>query len=198
MRVVASIEVEVEQAFLDLLSPGEVVFDVGANIGWFSLLAARRVNPAGHVVAFEPSLENAACVQRNAVSNGLGNVTVIPAAVSDRDGWVSFDANSSLKGKLSDEGQAIVPAVSLDSWLDGREPPSVVKIDVEGAEIQVLRGMAGILKSVKPTLIIELHGTNGHVADLLDQAGYTHRPIDHPATTRDAPWWVHILASPGS
>jgi hypothetical protein len=54
--------------------------------------------------------------------------------------------------------------------------------------------MRQTLNTHKPALIIELHDTNAEVADLLDEAGYRHQPIDHDASTRDAPWWVHVLA----
>lgn len=198
LRLVSSIEGEVESALLDLLHPGATVFDIGANIGWFSLLAARRVGPAGRVIAFEPSIPNAAMAKRNAAVNHLQNLTVVPAAVGDRDGWASFSADSSLKGKVTDDGEVIVPILSLDSWLveTGEAPPDVLKIDVESAEASVLRGMSETMRAAKLTLIIELHGTNDEVADLLDAAGYTHHPIDHAAPTRDAPWWVHVLARP--
>jgi FkbM family methyltransferase len=198
LRLLSSVEPEVESTLLGLLEPGETVFDVGANIGWFSLLAARKVGPSGRVVAFEPSIANAAYCKRNAASNGFANITVIPAAVGDRDGWASFAAGSSLKGRLSDEGGDEVPIISLDTWLTatGQAPPQLIKLDIEGAEGAALRGMSETLRAERPALIIELHDTNAEVADLLDAAGYEHRPIDHDGSTRDAPWWVHVLAMP--
>ncbi len=198
LRLISTIEGEVESALLGLLRPGETVYDVGANIGWFTLLAARQVGPSGRVVAFEPSLANAAYCKSNAAGNGLGNITVIPAAVGDRDGWASFADDTSLKGRLSDEGGDEVPILSLDTWLSetGQAPPQVIKMDIEGAECAALRGMGETLRTRRPTLIIELHGTNAEVADLLDAAGYEHRPIDHGGSTRNAPWWVHVLATP--
>ena len=132
------------------------MYDLGANIGWYSLLAARVVGPRGSVLAFEPSLENALLAQQNATVNGLDNITVVAAALTDRDGWVAFLQRGSLEGRLekddSDaqaerrarqrirfEGRTLVPITSLDSWLaqTGEPPPSVVKIDVEGAEVGV-------------------------------------------------------------
>jgi FkbM family methyltransferase len=214
-RVLRTCERDVERTFLGLLSPGDVVYDIGANIGWYTLLAARRVGPAGRVLAFEPSLANARYVQRNAASNGLANVTVVPAAVTDRDGWATFLDNGSLEGRLEkddDDAQAArraargrkshgtlpVPVLALDTWIaaTGQAPPSVVKIDVEGAEIGALRGMGETLRSAGPTLVIELHATRTAVADLLDEAGYDHRPIERDVPTREAPGWAHLLASP--
>jgi FkbM family methyltransferase len=214
-RAVSRAEVPVEEAFLSLLSVGSVVYDVGANIGWYSLLAARAVGPEGKVVAFEPSVRNAAVIQENAATNGLSNITPIPAAVTDEDGWATFLDQGSLEGRLNKDdtetqarrrerhrreplGSFVVPVLSLDSWIpgSGMAPPNVVKIDVEGAEVGVIRGMAQTLRSSGPTLIIELHGTQSEVADALDAVGYDHAPIDADASTRDAPWWAHILARP--
>lgn len=198
MRIVATVERDVEDVFIGLLQPGNVVYDIGANIGWYTLLAGRQVGPSGSVIAFEPMSTNAIYLRRNAVSNNLDNITIIPSAVGDRNGWATFSAGSSLGGKLSDNGSLAVPILSLDSWIaeTGQRPPQVLKIDVEGAEGSVLRGMFETLRAAQPTLIIELHGTNAEVADLLERAGYTHHPVDHEASTRNAPWWVHVLARP--
>jgi FkbM family methyltransferase len=200
-----------------MVRAGDVVYDVGANIGWYSLLAARGVGANGEVVAFEPSIVNAACVQENAATNGMGNVTVIPAAVTDRDGWAVFLDRGSLEGRLekndtqaqaerrakrdqSHKGASVVPVLTLDSWIaeTSTRPPSIVKIDVEGAELGVLQGMLETLRSAKPVLIVELHGTRDEVADFLDGVGYEHSPIEVDAPTRQAPWWVHLLARPAT
>ncbi|MCW2969034.1 MAG: FkbM family methyltransferase [Solirubrobacterales bacterium] len=217
MRVAGRGEPQVEQAYLELLRPGDVVYDVGANIGWYSLLAARVVGPAGRVLAFEPSLENALFAQQNAAVNGLDNITVVPAALTDRDGWMTFLQGGSVEGRLEKddsaaqaerrasrnmrfEGRTQVPVTTLDSWLaqTGEPPPSVVKIDVEGAEVGVLRGMEQTLRGAGPTLIIELHGTRDEVADQLDHSGYEHFTIERDVPTRQAPWWAHVLARPSS
>jgi FkbM family methyltransferase len=215
-RVFGGGEPLVEKAFLELLQPGDVVFDIGANIGWFSILAARRVG-AGQVLAFEPEVENAALTQRNADRNRLANVTVVAAAVTDRDGWARFLSKSSLKGRLDKDDDATqaarraaheqrvkrtvpVPVLSLDRWLEQTQEaaPQLIKIDVEGAEIGALRGMQETLRSAKPTLIIELHGTRDAVLDLLDSFDYEHSAIEVDTPTREAPNWVHVLARPRS
>ncbi len=214
MRAVARGEPGVEDTFLALLHPGDVVYDIGANIGWYSLLAARVVGPAGKIIAFEPRVLNAATVQENAAINRLANVTVIPAAVTDQDGWATFLDQGSLQGRLgkddteaqarrraskrSKHSYSVVPVLTLDSWIAeaDQKPPSVVKIDVEGAEVGVVRGMTETLRSARPTLIIELHGTSTEVADVLDSVGYLHAPIEADVPTREAPYWAHILARP--
>ncbi|HXB65451.1 MAG TPA: FkbM family methyltransferase [Solirubrobacteraceae bacterium] len=213
-RAVARVEPQVEDTLLGLLGPGAVFYDIGANVGWYSLLAARAVGAAGRVVAFEPAVANAALLQHNVAANQLSNVTTITAAVTDRGGWATFLYGGSLEGRLSkndNEAQAqrraarktpkrssIVPILALDAWLAETEqpPPSVVKIDVEGAEVGVLRGMAGTLRGARPTLLIELHNTRAEVADVLDELGYEHAPIESDASTREGPWWAHVLARP--
>lgn len=214
-RAVSRVEPQVEDALLTLLSPGDVFYDVGANIGWYTMLAARAVGPAGRVVAFEPSLHNAALLQQNVATNGLADMTtIVPAAATDQSGWAQFLDGGSLEGRLSKddcEAQArrraqrkaptrssFVPVLTLDAWIAETEqpPPSLLKIDVEGAEVGVLRGMAETLRTGKPTLIIELHNTRAEVADLLDDIGYEHAPIESGACTREGPWWAHVLARP--
>jgi FkbM family methyltransferase len=213
-RAISRVEPQVEDTLLSLLSPGDVFYDVGANVGWYSLLAARTVGSTGKVVAFEPSVSNAALLQENITANRLTNVTTIAAAVTDQNGWATFLYGGSLEGRLSKddcEAQAerragrktpkrssVVPILALDSWLAATEqpPPNVLKIDVEGAEVGVLRGMAQTLRSAKPALIIELHNTRAEVADLLDECGYEHAPIESDAPTREGPWWAHVLARP--
>jgi len=214
-RVVGRGEPAVEQAFLELTHPGDVIFDIGANIGWYSLLAARRVGATGRVVAFEPDVGNAALIQQNAASNRLTNVVVVPAAVSDQDGWATFLDKGSLQGRLDKDdddaqrerrasqdqkvkGAVPVPVLSLDGWIAqaGLPSPSLIKIDIEGGEIGALRGMQNTLRVTGPTLIIELHGTRDAVLDLLDGFDYEHRPIEVDVPTREAPWWAHVLAQP--
>jgi FkbM family methyltransferase len=215
IQIVSSTEAEVENAFLGLLNPGDVVYDIGANIGWYSLLAAKRVGPAGKVVAFEPSPVNVAHISENAAGNGFRNVMTIPMAVTDQNGWATFLQKGSLEGRLDRDdtaaqaarraarkhrygSTALVPVVALDTWIaeTGYQPPDVLKIDVEGAEVGVLRGMTHTLQSAKPKLIIELHDTREEVADLLDSVGYQHTVIESDAPTRQAPWWAHVLAQP--
>jgi len=214
-RVIGRGEPAVERKLLEIVRPGDVVFDIGANIGWYTLLAGRRVGAAGRVVAFEPDLENAALVQRNAASNRLANVTVIAAAVTDQDGWATFLNRGSLEGRLGGEedggqdtsngaraqrvrGTVPVPVVSLDTWIEQAQqpPPRLIKIDIEGGEIGALRGMEQTLRSAGPTLIIELHGTREAVLDQLDSYGYEHATIERDVPTREAPWWAHVLAWP--
>jgi FkbM family methyltransferase len=213
-RIVRVIEGEAEDSFLEHVHYGDVVYDLGANIGWYSLLAARRVGPGGHVIAFEPSITNAAYVAWNAAANSFPNVSVVAAAVSDRDGWAVFLDKGPLMSRLDkddDEAQArrraargaavrarrIVPVLSLDTWIAQAEqpPPTLIKIDIEGAEIGALRGMSETLRSARPTLIIELHGTRRAVIELLDGFDYEYRAIERDVPLSES-WRTHLLAQP--
>jgi FkbM family methyltransferase len=215
-RAFAPVEQSVENAIIERLHVGDVFYDIGANIGWYSLLAARIVGPRGRVIAFEPSIDNAALVQHNAAVNHFANVTTVCAALTDEDRWMTFLDTGNLQGRLDkDDSHAHgerhakaerkpvkrripVPVAKLDSWLaqTGQPAPTLVKIDVEGAEAGVLRGMQRTLAHARPTLVIELHGTREQVADELDAAGYQHAPIQANVPTREAPPLGHLLARP--
>nr|WP_281386461.1 FkbM family methyltransferase [Jiangella mangrovi] len=150
------------------MSPGDVFYDIGANIGFFALLAAREVGPDGAAYAFEAVAEIAAAAERNAALNDLRNVTVVTAAVSDTDGTAELlltthPGGATLAGGQTPpdlRGRRAVDTVRLDTLLaqDRVRPPKVVKIDVEGAEAAVLAGMAGILETHRPALICEFDG----------------------------------------
>jgi FkbM family methyltransferase len=164
---------------------GGVVYDIGANVGFFTLLTSRLVGPAGSVYAFEPLPANLELLRRHLALNRSANVTVFAAAASDRDGHARFEGAGST-GRLSAEengeaGDREVPTVRLDGLVARGElkPPAVVKLDVEGAELAVLQGMETLLATVRPILLVEFHGRwIGNVdvdtacRELLKRSGY--------------------------
>ena len=174
-------EPAVARAIADAAKPGMRCADVGANIGYFSLLLARCTAPGGTVVAFEAHPENAARARRNVTLNGLdATVVVEEAAVAERRGTAVLHSGPtttefSIVGGGGDE--LSVPTVSLDDYFAGTRL-DLVKIDVEGAEELVLRGMTRLLAEERPTLLIELHGGQPGARALLEQAGYAIEPID--------------------
>ncbi|PZF79909.1 FkbM family methyltransferase [Jiangella anatolica] len=161
-------ELPVQSAIDELLSPGDVFYDVGANVGFFALLAARKVGPDGAAYAFEAVAELAEAIGRNAALNDLGNVTVIASAVSDTDGsaellLTTHPGGATLAGGQTPpdlRGRRRVDTVRLDTLVaQGRiRPPRVVKIDVEGAEPAVLAGMTQLLAAHRPALVCEFDG----------------------------------------
>lgn len=200
-------EQHVQDTLANVTPTGGVVYDIGANVGFFTLLASRLVGPSGAVVAFEPVRENVRVLERNLQMNPSTNVRVRPEAVGDRPGEAELvNADNSVAARLrgpGDEADAIVtrvPVVSLDDLVrDGViPPPDVVKVDVEGAEVSVLRGMASILHEMAPTIVCETHGTLAAVVRELDAAGYEVTCLEGPLHSNELPWNAHLLARPYS
>lgn len=140
-----------------LLQPGDVFVDVGAHVGWFTTVAARRVGSRGQVIACEPYPENAAALRENLALNGMHDVRVIEAALSDRPGTLRLRKGSDSGGVTALEwcagGEAEVPMTTLDETTSAIVAIKLVKIDVEGWEAHVLRGAAETLKRTANVLI---------------------------------------------
>jgi FkbM family methyltransferase len=170
-----------EQALLGrLLKPGMVFYDIGANIGFYSTLAAGLVTATGRVCAFEPFPESARLCRKNALSNGFAQVTVVEAAVGAENARVTLSlGEGSAMHKVAKGGPGIeVPVVAIDSWRreTGAPAPQVVMIDVEGAEIEVMRGMLTTIKDSLPVLLVEVHWLGESFVDFvrlqLEPLGY--------------------------
>jgi FkbM family methyltransferase len=177
-----SYEYEKRRAFEAAVTPGSVVFDIGAHAGFYTLLASELVGDAGKVVAFEPLPRNLAFLRSHLELNAVSNVEVIAAAVSDLDGFAGFqEGPDSSTGFISLSGAGQVAAVSLDALVEqgGIPSPDFLKIDVEGAEMLVLRGSRRILEEGKPTLFLATHGKDIHFrcCDFLQSLGYVLEPI---------------------
>jgi FkbM family methyltransferase len=142
-----------------------VVYDVGANVGYYSVLASRVLGSSGQVIAFEPDPQNIAFLRRHLEMNGIENVQVVEAAVSDCCGEAMFQQEASrYMGALSQSGTLPVRILSLDELISSGElpPPDVIKIDVEGAEQQVLLGAEQTLRPKHPLLFVATHTTAMH------------------------------------
>ena len=179
-------EPELEQAIRRFASSGSVAYDLGANVGYSTLLLARAVGTAGHVFAFEPLTQNLDRLQGAIARNGLDAwITIVPSAVGAQSGAATFLIHpSGSMGRLTGgagrrEGfitSAEVDVVTLDDFVfaSGHPAPAVVKVDLEGGEGGALQGMRRLLKEHSPTLLIELHGASAaaEVSRELDAAGY--------------------------
>lgn len=154
-----------------LLQPGDSAIDVGGHIGFFTMQMAAAVGPEGRVYAFEPLEANADLLERSITENGFGGrVRFQRAAVGATPGTatLTFPAETLNSGgayllrsgsaPLAGNRTTEVPLVALDA-LDLRRPVRFIKMDVEGAEPQVLRGAARILKEDRPVILSELHPT---------------------------------------
>ncbi len=198
----------------ELVRPGAVVWDVGANQGLFAFASAGLAGPDGIVYAFEPDTFLVSLLRRSTKLNSSGApVEVIPCAVSDRVGVArlriaararsansldGMDASSQMGGVR--ESHTVI-TVSLDWCLEqGFRPPDVLKIDVEGAELNILQGARELLRKARPAILIEVRSTNAvEIARILQQAGYTLYDSDAKASQRtplNSPAY-NTLALPG-
>ena len=200
-------EPAVQHLMQELLRPGFRVYDIGANVGFFTTLAARLVGPGGEVVAFDPLDANITLLRRNLALNAFTHVGIRQEAVGDRDGEMDFlVAAESTLGRLASVANEApelvdrrqVPVVRLDSLVSAGvlKPPDFVKVDVEGAEAAVLRGAETLLRTARPLLLIELHGTNAAMAEALAAQGYEGADCESRQPIREAAWNAHILAIP--
>ena len=180
-------EAEKSALFARMIAGGRVVFDVGANVGFYTLLASELVGPAGQVVAFEPVPRNLFYLREHLRLNGVENVTVIAKAVSDRAGVDAFtEGASSSEGHIAPQGSGRVETVNLDELVSSGTiaAPDYIKLDVEGAELRVLEGARSLLANKRPTVFLATHamadlGYNTHepCCRLLRELGYYLEPI---------------------
>ena len=201
--VLGTSEPHVQQALELLISPGMTVHDVGANVGFLTVIAARLVSETGTVVCFEPLEENRERIKHNVALNDFSNVQMRCEALGAEDGTARFLLSEmSSWGRLASAGEVSqqvgeisVPLLRLDAAIaEGVARPDLMKIDVEGAECDVLAGGREVLRARHPILLIELHGTNAAVADTLEALGYSTVVVGRTLGVREAPWNAHVVA----
>ncbi|CAA9362849.1 MAG: hypothetical protein AVDCRST_MAG68-4595 [uncultured Gemmatimonadetes bacterium] len=176
-----SYEPEQTRLFQEHVRPGDTVLDVGAHVGYYTVLSAVLAGERGAVWAFEPNPANARFLRRHAEINGLGQVRVTEAAVSDANGTARFGfGRGSGTGRLAAGGEVEVRTLRLDDFCAGHGiAPAAVKIDVEGAEDAVLEGAREVLARHRPIVFLSTHGEEVHRACLafMEGAGYACAPI---------------------
>jgi FkbM family methyltransferase len=183
------VEPAVQSVLAEVLKEGMVFYDLGANIGLFSLIAARLVGKSGKVFSFEPDPETASRLRRNVERNGFNNITVVEAGIWSVSGPVNFvpaDDSSPDRGVgrfARVEGAAAgipIPCIALDEFVLRMPPPYLIKCDVEGAEVEVFRGAERLLASRRPLIICETHPeTEGmELKEHFVQLGYTLKSLD--------------------
>lgn len=203
------LESPVQEAMVRHLPPGAVMYDIGANIGFFSLLGARLTGPEpGHVYAFEPAPVNAEAIQVNAARNEFPNITVIAKAVGEAPGRVRLQlVDDAAWSRLEaygvhplTEDVLEVEQVTIDELLATGDirPPQLVKIDVEGAELAVLEGMRSTIAAHQPAIICELHDTNREFVAAMDALGYRVVNLDGPGPVDEPGSGSYALALPRS
>src|SRR5713101_2502413 len=165
-------EPEVTSVITSAVKPGMTVIDIGAHIGYYSLLFAKCVGSTGLVFSFEPLPENFALLQKNIQLNELNQVQTFPQAIFSGKREISIavpdeSPNSGDGSVIHNHGarQYLVPAITLDSFcVPSGVRPDILKIDVEGAEYDVLLGAQETISRCRPKLFIELHHFDGNVA----------------------------------
>ena len=178
-----SYELEKQQLFEKTIQAGKVVFDLGANVGFYTLLSSVLVGSKGKVVAFEPLPRNLVFLRQHMSINHVDNVTIMDAAVSDTTGTITFDTGPhSSMGKIAENGTLKVTTVVLDTLFEmGEIPaPDYMKIDIEGAELMALQGATRVLDKYHPTIFLATHGKEVHqkCLEFLTSLGYTLRSIN--------------------
>jgi FkbM family methyltransferase len=144
-----SYEYQKQSALQYELKIGDVVYDIGANVGFYSLLASAIVGETGHVYSFEPFPENFRELRRHLEMYHIKNCTVIDAAGSSTNGEANFDPpDDRFLGRLAAAGSLRVRIVSLDELALRKliRPPNLMKIDIERAESECLRGAADVIQ----------------------------------------------------
>lgn len=194
-----------QQMMVHFLRPGMMFYDIGAHIGFATLLGARLVGPSGSVVSFEADPSIVPILKDNVARNGFENVTIVPRAVWSSSGQVTFvQSDRSLPdrgtGKVSRGEPAStslsIESISLSDATKIHGPPDFIKCDTEGAEVEIFVGQDRLLRSINPVVFCEYHsGANRRDLErMFSDFGYSVAALDEPGT--DPSTQGHVLAVP--
>jgi FkbM family methyltransferase len=177
-----SYEYEKQLAIRDLVRAGDVVYDVGAHVGFFTLILSRLVGPAGIVYSFEPVEENYAFLLRHLDLNGVTNVTAIRAAAGSATGLGRIQrGRDSSTGKLGGEQGVECQVLNLVEYIAerGLRTPTLMKIDIEGEEARVVPSVVDYAVATNTRLLISTHSEaiTTSLADLLVDRGFQVTPL---------------------
>lgn len=211
-RWLGTYEPELQAALKVFIKPGMTIYDVGANIGYVSLMLAHHAGGNGKIFAFEALPSNIERINRNIELNNLKNVTVVSAAVMDKSDPVTFYVHDSVgmgkaagsAGRFAEKykDEITVEGITLDEFVFvQRNPaPSVVKMDIEGGEVLALPGMNRVLREFHPVMLLELHGPESEQTawEILTSQGYTIRQMaeGYPVITtpEELGWKAYLIA----
>lgn len=194
-------EEAVVEKLLAQVRAGDTVLDIGAHIGFYTLLLAKRVGPRGRVISFEPIPENFRILAENVRLNQFEHVIPVSKAVLARAGRFTLKITREEPVPSSvplDQDTGSLPveveAVPLDDFLRGIGPVHLIKMDVEGAEEQVIRSGLQTILQFHPTLLVELHHATGKAKEhpvprLLESLDYQMEWLD------ESKWNSHIWAT---
>jgi FkbM family methyltransferase len=181
-----SYEYEKQKLFAAALRPGDVVYDLGANVGFYSLLASVLVGSEGRVYSFEPVPANLSFLRRHLELNKVQNCSVFSVAASHSSGTATFHlGRNNLVGHLTTKpqlGTLSVRTVALDDLVSCGQlrPPNVIKCDIEGGEYDALTGASEILRTYSPVVFLATHGAEvtEWCCKLLTDLDYQLTPLD--------------------
>jgi FkbM family methyltransferase len=154
-------EKEKVRRYVSFLEPESVVYDVGANVGYYTLISAAR---AAHVYAFEPVPMIADLLERHLALNHVRNCIVSREAVGAGPGETRFtpvNGRNNGSGHFSTDGPLTVKITSLDEFSRNHPPPNLIKMDIEGAEVMALQGASRTISASRPTIFLATHGNAG-------------------------------------
>lgn len=177
-------ELEKQDLISKLIRPGSIVWDVGANAGFYTIAFSRLAGDGGRVYAFEPLAENVNNVLNHVRLNDLQNVVVVQVALGEREELIGFlTADLNAMGFLSSQATAyLVPTFTVDSFVANHPEarPDLLKVDVEGAESALLRGASRCLREVGPDVVLALHGEDQsrQCTEQLKALGYSLYDLD--------------------
>lgn len=180
-------ELKKQKEFVAAVKPGGVVYDLGAHVGYYTLLASALVGPEGQVFAFEPLAKNLNYLRRHLEMNAIANCSVWDVAVGREEGVAGFDCDT---GVHNFEGQLVYDApgdfetrvVAIDPLVNSGKlpPPDVIKCDIEGAEYDAFVGASETLAKYGPTILLATHGPLVHqqCCEFLSALGYKLSSLD--------------------
>jgi FkbM family methyltransferase len=196
-------EREAQEAVDAMVRPGDICYDLGASIGYMTLLMARK---AKHVYAFEPAPHAIAEMKRHLAANAMENVTIVPSPVSNCVREVRFVLTDTAYGSSINDTETRWPVLqlqttTLDSFVANHPAPDFLKLDVEGEEGAVLEGAQELLGQRKTRICCEVHHREAaeSVLATLERFGYTTTLLDGtPATVPQnvIPGEFHIISRP--
>lgn len=191
--LLGSYELDSLELILDKIGPNDVVYDLGANAGYYAMAMAQKTKQK--IYAFEPMPVNIERLKKHLNVNSVGNVEIKAMAISDHSGEIEFSNVASLVGNTYVQSSPHfeetsntfkVPTNSIDNLVFGNEklkPPNIIKIDVEGAEFDVLKGAERTIKEFRPILLLATHdvhlpGVKKDCLEFLDKMKYKVTPTD--------------------